>query len=121
MPGGKRRLRQLFTSALKVGTASEGTWIKDIMGGSVTVTTPVFTGTTTGSIASTNATITGLTASHTLLATVNSGCAQSGCIVFAGACAMLNSANFYWAYIAACGGPAVAAGTVTMRYLAFKT
>jgi len=121
MPGGKRRLRMLMVTGFKVGSASESTWVKDIMAGSVSISTPIFTGGTTGSVASSNATITGMTASHTLLAGPNSVCTMGGCIVYAGACALSNAANFYFGYLAGSGGEAVTAKTVTMRYLAFRT
>ena len=121
MPGGKRRLKMLMTSGIKVGSASESTFIKDIMAGSVSISTPIFTGGTPGSVASAAATITGMTASHTMLAGPHSVCAMGGCIVYAGACPYSGGANFYFGYLAACGGEAVVAKTVTMRYLAFRT
>ena len=121
MPGGKRKLKMLLTGGLQVGTSTCSTHIKDIMAGSVSITTPVFTGGTTGSTACVSGAILGLTASHTLLATPNSVCAMGGCIVFAGACPGAEAANFYFSYIAACGGEAVVGKTVTMRYLAFRT
>ena len=121
MPGGKRRLKMLLTTGLQVGTSTCSTFIKDIMAGSVSITTPVFTGDTPESVASTAATIAGLTASHTFLATVNSVCAMGGCIVFAGACPGAEAANFYFSYTAGSGGAAVTAHTVTLRYAAFRT
>jgi len=121
MPGGKRRLKMLMTTGIRVGSASDSTWVKDIMAGSVSISTPIFTGGTPGSVASAAATIAGMTASHTLLAGPESVCAMGGCIIYAGACPAANGANFYFGYLAACGGEAVTAKTVTMRYLAFRT
>jgi len=100
---------------------TEGTLVKEIIAGSVSVNTPPFTGGTTGSIASVNAAITGISASHTFLAGVNSVCAMGGCLVYAGACPAEGSVNFYFGYLAGSGGEAVVAKTVTMRYIAFKT
>jgi len=108
-----------------VRTASkvtEGTVVKEIIAGSVTVNTPPFTGDTTGSIASVGTTITGISSSHTMLAGVNSVSAMGGCLVYCGACCMdAGAVNFYFGYLAGSGGEAVVAKSVTMRYLAFRT
>ena len=123
MPGGKRRLKMLMTTGLQVGSGSDSSFIKDILAGSVNITGPAFSGSTSGSVASVTGTIAGLTSSHTLLANVNAACTLSGCVVYAGACVnAANTANFYFAYIAASGGDAVTADSnVTMRYLALRT
>lgn len=122
-------------SALKVGktatvlggfrvasAVAQGTNILEILAGSVTVATPPFTGNTAGSVASTaDVAIAGLSASHTFIAMVESCCAMSPCISFRGACPGVAKANFYFNYTAGSGGAAVAAGSVTMRFMAFKT
>ena len=108
---------------LKVASSnSEGVSITEILAGSINVTTPPFTGTTTGSIASVTGTIAGLTESHTLLATLVGASKMSPCTTFVGACVgAANTGNFYFAYIAASGGEAVSAvSDVPVSYLALK-
>ena len=108
-----------FRAASKV---TEGTNILEILAGSVTVATPVFSGNTPASVASTaDVAIAGLSASHTFIAMVESCCAMSPCISFRGACPGVAKANFYFNYLAGSGGEAVAADSVTVRFMAFKT
>jgi hypothetical protein len=118
MPGGKSRLLSLLTAGLKVGSASTDTFIKAILAGSVSVTTPVFAGSTSGSTEIAEATITGLSASYALFMTAEN---MSPCIALISACAGTGQASLVFGYTAGSGGLAAAAGTAIVNYLAVRT
>ena len=72
MPGGKMRLKGLFTGGIQVGTlgtggASPGDYLKHILAGSVAVNVGAV-GAVGGSTVCEVATISGMTASHILIA-----------------------------------------------------
>lgn len=121
MTGGKRRLRQLFVTGLEVSPDGGGTIIKEILAGSVSVATAAFSAGDSPSVASTEATISGVTASHTLVVSLQSGSSTSACLTLRGACPGAGVANIYWQAAGASAREAVAAGTATIRYLAFQT
>jgi len=118
MPGGKQRLLSLLTGGIKVGSASTDTFIKSILAGSATVTTPAFDGGDPGSSETVEATIANMTASHALLITAEN---MSPCIALISACAGTGKASLVFGYTAACGGGAAAAGTATFNYIGVRT
>ena len=120
MPGGKRRLLGLFTTGLKVGGgATSGTHLKHVLAGSLSINVASI-GAVLASTTCAVGTITGLTASHSLVAmeqhsTINASKILSGAEAGAG------QASFTWTYIAGCGGGAAAEHTATLRYFAVRT
>ena len=118
MPGGKYRLLSLLTGGLKVGSASTDTFIRAILAGSGTVTTPVFAGSTAGSTIVAEMTIANLSASHALFVTAEN---MSPCISLVSACAGTGKASMVFGYTAGSQGDAAAAGTATINYLAVRT
>jgi hypothetical protein len=118
MPGGKQRLLSLLTTGLKVGSASTDTFMMAILAGSVSITGPAFTGDTAGSREILEATIAGLTASHSLQVTPEG---ISPCIALVGACAGVGKASMIFSYIAGSNGAAAAAATTVINYFAVRT
>jgi hypothetical protein len=119
MPGGKIRLKVLATGGLSVGSASTDTFMKNILAGSVSLTSPAFTGNTAGSQATVEVSITGLTASHVLQAFPRG--TFSPCIALVSTCPGAGVASMIFAYIAGSGGAAAAGATTVIQYLAVKT
>ena len=117
MPGGKRRLKGLFTGGLQVGgSASPGDFMKHVLAGSVTGTVGSM-GAVAGSTTCAVIAITGLTASHILVASEEMG-SGNACMVFKGAKAGAGQASFQWAYVAGSGLGAVASYAPTIRFIA---
>ena len=118
MPAGKARLKNLLTGGLVVGSASTDTHIKAILAGSISFTGPAFDGGDAGSQEISEATISGLSASHALIATPE---AISPCIALVAACAGAGKASFVFGYTAGSGGGAAAAATTVISYIAVRT
>ena len=117
MPGGKHRLKSLFTGGLQVGgTASPGDFITHLLAGSVTGTVGSM-GAVTGSNTCAVIAITGLTASHLLIATEEFGTGNA-CMALVRAVAGAGQASFQWAYIAGSGAGATASYAPTINFFA---
>ena len=114
MPGGKRRLKFLFTTGIQVG--ANGQSLKSILTGSVSVTAPAFNAGDAASTDTASATIANLTASHLLLAMPDQ--AMSGCITLVSACPGAGAASFTFATIAGSGGGTATAKATIVRYIA---
>ena len=114
MPGGKRRLKGLFTGGLQVGT--DGTYAKQILAGSATVEVGSI-GTVAGSNVCEVVTITGLTASHVIVANMISG---NACTMLRKIQAGAGQASLTWGYIAGSGLGAASQTTSTFQYIAVK-
>lgn len=114
---------QDVVGTLRVASAAaEGTKIFEMLSGSLTVATPPFTGDTPASVACTaDIALVTISASHSLVVTNGDVEATSGCIVLAGACPGDGVVTVFFAYTAGSGGGAVAAGSTTVRYMAFRT
>ena len=117
MPGGKLRLKGLFTGGIQVGgTASPGDYIKHLIAGSVTGTVGSM-GAVAGSTTCAVIAITGITASHLLIATEEMGTGNA-CMALTKAVAGAGQASFQWAYIAGSGLGATASYAPTINFLA---
>lgn len=114
---------QDVVGTLRVASAAaEGTKIFEMLSGSLTVATPPFTGDTPASVACTaDIALVTISASHSLVVSNGDVEATSGCIVLAGACPGDGVVTVFFAYTAGSGGGAVAAGSTTVRYMAFRT
>jgi len=118
MPAGKSRLMSLLTGGLKVGSASTDTFIKEILAGSVSLTGPAFDNGIGASTATCQANITGITASHTLVAMPQD---ISPCMTIIAACAGAGNASFVFGFMAASSGCNATAKTTIIKYIAIKT
>lgn len=114
MPGGKVRLKGLYTGGQQVGAT--GTWVKEVLSGSVVVEAPSI-GLVAGSSASLFVTIANMTASHVIVAVQATG---NACTVLNKAATGAGSALFTWAYVAGSGLAAASQTTTQINYLAFK-
>ena len=120
MPGGKRRLLGLFTAGLKVGGgATSGTHMKHVLAGSLSLAVASI-GAVTASTTCAVGTITGLTASHSLIAMEQHSTLNASTIL-SGAEAGVDQASFTWTYAAGSGAGAAAEHTATVRYIAVRT
>ena len=116
MPGGKLRLKGLFTGGQQVG--GTGTYVKHVLAGSVVVEAPsINQSVIAGSSASVFATISGLTASHIMVARVVTG---NACTVLGKVLSGAGSANFTFQSVAGCGAGLASQTTTTINYLAFQ-
>ena len=115
MPGGKRRLKQLFTGGMKIGAT--GINSKKILSGSVSFATTGCADTTvTNACSVAEATITNLGPCDIMLGTV---WGMSACFMFNGeVLAGDGQASIVYRY-AGCGGSADSS-TATLRYIAFQ-
>jgi hypothetical protein len=114
MPGGKRRLKGVYTGGLQVG--SGGTYAKQILAGSATVEVGSI-GLVAGSTVCEVVTISGLTASHIIVADMITG---NACTVLRRIVAGAGQASLHWAYIAGSGLEAASQTTSTFQYIAVK-
>ena len=115
MPGGKLRLKGLFTGGIQVGTT--GDYAKHILAGSLTVNVGSVTG--AGSTVCEVGTITGLTASHIIM--VNERFSSlNACLALAGARAGAGTASFNWVYTAGSALGTAASHAAVVEYLAVK-
>lgn len=115
MPGGKRRLKHLFTTGIEVSQDGNGADFTEILAGSTTVTAPSFAaGSTAGSTEDVNVAIAQLTAAHYFLATP--GSAMPANAVFLRANAGAGSAVFTFMHT---GSAAVAETAVVFDYMGF--
>ena len=114
MPGGKMRLKGLFTGGLQVG--SDGDYAKQVMSGSVSFECGSIGAGLEGSTVCEVVTILGLTASHILVAQVTSG---NTCTILRQSVAGAGQASFHFSYLGACGGSAASQTTTKVVYLAF--
>ncbi len=118
MPGGKRRLAQLFTSRTKTGV--NGNWIGQVLSGSVSVSGPVYAGgasSNSGSAETVALTIANLVANDQVVLSISSG--LSACVLYNGeVSAGAGSATMTLRY--AGSGASVDPYTVVARYIAFK-
>jgi len=119
MPGGKKRLPGRFTSGIIVGSASVRERVTSIFAGSVSVESPSYDAGAAGSRENVSATVTGLDASHLVLATAAS--MPGACVVLLSACAISDAIETTWGYIAGSGGAAAAASQITLNYIAFTS
>ena len=116
MPGGKLRLKGLFTGGAQVGDT--GNYIKHILAGSLAINVGSATG--TGSTVCEVGTITNLTASHAMVVSERHS-TRNACLVVAGAQAGAGTASFTWAYTGGSGGDIAASHAATLDYFAFRT
>jgi len=116
MPGGKRKLKQLFTSQMQMG--ANGTAVSQILAGSVAFTGGVWPGggdTVTGSPVTVEVTISNLAEGDVILGSVS---AISACTDFRGEIlAGTGQASLILRY--AGSGASVDPYTGTLRYIAF--
>lgn len=116
MPGGKRRLPGRFTAGLRVSSGSVVDRVTEIFAGSVIVTHPVFdAASSVGCLLGTSDAVTGLDASHLVLAIPASAPGDSTLI---SACCISDSLELMWMHT---GSAAVAADEVTVQFVAFRT
>ena len=116
MPGGKLRLKGLFTGGAQVGAT--GDYFKHALIGSLVVNVGSV-GTVAGSTVCEVGTISNLTASHVLLVTEVHGTGNA-CLVLAQAKAGVGQASFTWAYTAGSAIGVAASHAATVNYLAFQ-
>ncbi|MHA2135265.1 MAG: hypothetical protein ACW99J_15500 [Candidatus Thorarchaeota archaeon] len=118
MPGGKRRLTQLFVGRTKIG--ANGTQLTQILSGSVSVAGPVYAGGASGNSGSAETkalTIANLGANDQIMLAISSG--LSACVAFNGeVSAGAGSATMTFRY--AGSGASVDPYTCVVRYIAFK-
>ena len=117
MPGGKLRLKGLFTGGAQVGDT--GNYIKHILAGSLAINVGSVGG-VAGSTVCEVGTITNLTASHAMVVSERHGTGNA-CLVVAGAKAGVGTASFTWTYISGCGLGVAASHAATLDYFAFRT
>ena len=119
MPGGKLRLKGLFTGGAQVGTT--GDYIKHILAGSLAINVgSIGGGTVAGSTVCEVGTISNLTASHAMVATERFG-SRNACVVFVGALTGVGQASFVWMHGAGSGAGTAASHAATLDYFAFRT
>ena len=118
MPGGKRRLTQLFVGRFQSG--ANGTELTQILSGSVSIAGPVFAGGASGGSGSPETvalTIANLIANDQVVASISSG--LSACVLYNGeVSAGAGSATMTLRY--AGSGASVDPYTLVVRYIAFK-
>ncbi|KKM77124.1 hypothetical protein LCGC14_1373190 [marine sediment metagenome] len=119
MPGGKQRLPGQFTGGIIAGPGSVRDRLSGIFAGSVAVESPSFDGGDAGSRENSSITVTGLDASHIVVAIPAS--MPGACVALISACAISDAIEATWGYIAGSGGAAAAASQVTLNYIAFTT
>ncbi len=119
MPGGKQRLIARLTGGIIAGPGSTRDRVSGIFAGSVSVESPSFDAGAAGSRENLSATVTGLDASHLVVAIPAS--MPGACVALISACAIENAIETTWGYIAGSGGGAAAASPVTLQYIAFTT
>ena len=117
MPGGKLRLKGLFTGGAQVGNT--GNYIKHILAGSLAINVGSV-GAISGSTVCAVGTITNLTASHALVATEVHGTGNA-CLVLALAKTGVDQASFTWAYTGGSSAGVAASHAATLNYFAFRT
>lgn len=112
MPGGKQRLKGLFTGFLQLG--GTGTVLKHALAGSAILEVgSIAGGVTGGSNVCEVVTIANLTASHILVATIASG---NACTTLFRAVPGVGQASFFW-HLAGCAGTA-SQTTTRIQYIA---
>jgi len=120
MPGGKQKLLGLFTKGLKIGGgATSGTHLKHVLAGSISLDVASI-GAVQASTTCVVGTITGLTASHHLVALEQFDTLNASALLSA-AKAGVGQASFMWTYAAGSGGGDAAEHTATVLYFAFRT
>ncbi|MHA2062948.1 MAG: hypothetical protein ACXABY_01060 [Candidatus Thorarchaeota archaeon] len=115
MPGGKRRLKQLFTGNMQVG--GDGTSISEVLSGSVAFATAGCAGTAVhGACSVAEVTIAGLNSCAIMIANAED---MSACFTFSGVLAGDGQASVVYRY-SGCGASADArASGGVLRYIAF--
>ena len=116
MPGGKSRLPLRQVAGLWLSSGSISNRITELRAGSVSVTTPVFSGASNvGSSEGVSVAVTGLTASHMVV--VTPGSMPGGCVMLRSACAIADAIETVWIHTASA---AAAACAVTLNYIAYR-
>ena len=116
MPGGKLRLKGLFTGGMQV--SATGTYIKDVLAGSVVFECGSLNlGASGASGVCEVVTIAGLTASHILQATTLVG---NACTILRLAKPGVGQASFFYTTVAASMAGIASQTTTTIQYIAFK-
>lgn len=112
MPGGKDRLKQVFTSGEQIG--ANGTFHDQILAGSVSATVAGFAGTSSPSTETSEVTIANLGACDILLAQADLT-GLSACVVLQAALAGAGQASLVWRYSGS--GASMDGFTATVRYI----
>ena len=117
MPGGKLRLKGLFTGGAQVGAT--GNYVKHILAGSLAINVGSV-GVVGGSTVCEVGTITNITASHAMVVSERHS-TRNACLVMAGAEAGAGTASFTWAYTGGSSAGVAASHAATLDYFAFRT
>ena len=118
MPAEKSRLPLRLVGGLWLTSGSVSNRITELRAGSVLISSPSFGAGAAGSRAAVAVAVTGLTASHLVVATP--GSMPGACVALISACTIADSIETTWGYIAASGGGAAAGCQVTLNYIAYR-
>lgn len=118
MPAEKSKSPQRFVSGVRVSSGSVANRVTELWAGSALVNSPSFGAVATPSRAAVSVTVTGLTASHLVVATP--GSMPGACVFLISACAIIDAIETTWAFVPACPALAAAGCAITLNYIAYR-